>query len=235
MAVDGGPSDVEEDANAVAEVSLPAVDAGPGEVLLGDLTSPRRPAGGLVVFAHGSGSSRLSGRNRWVAGELRRRGTGTLLMDLLTADEETCDARTGHLRFDIELLTRRVLGVLDWLETDERTRGVALGLFGASTGAAAALGAAAKRPETVRAVVSRGGRPDLATEPLGGVRAPVLLLVGGRDDDVVELNRKAAELLGSGPGHELRLVGGATHLFEEHGALEQVAGHAATWFERCLR
>lgn len=218
------------------QVSLPARGAGRGEELRGDLVIPDQ-ARGLVLFAHGSGSSRLSGRNRWVAAELRRSRLATLLMDLLTADEERSDARTGHLRFDIELLTRRVLGAMDWAARDERTRDLRLGLFGASTGAAAALGAAVGHPEQVAAVVSRGGRPDLVPVAPGDVRVPTLLIVGSLDHDVVHLNRRVLDQLGpvpSGGDHELRLVDGATHLFEEPGALEQVAEHAARWFGRHL-
>lgn len=213
-------------------VSLPAADGGEstGE-LNGDLVVPDEAAG-LVVFAHGSGSSRHSSRNRWVAGELERAGLATLLMDLLTADEDRIDARTGQLRFDIALLTRRVSGVLDWLPGQHAVRGLPIGLFGASTGAAAALGVAAHRPEAVRAVVSRGGRPDLASEDLAGVRAPTLLVVGGRDTEVLGFNRHAAEQL-SGP-QEVRVVEGATHLFEEPGALDTVSAAAADWFGRHL-
>ncbi len=214
-------------------VSLPASDGGElgGGELAGDLIVPEAAAG-LVVFAHGSGSSRHSSRNRWVAGELRRAGLGTLLMDLLTAEEDRRDARTGQWRFDISLLTRRVLGVLDWLSEQDGVRQLPLGLFGASTGAAAALGAAAARHDAVRAVVSRGGRPDLASEDLSAVRAPTLLIVGGRDAEVLGFNRRAAEQL-SAP-QEIRVVEGATHLFEEPGALDTVAAAAADWFGRHL-
>ena len=224
-------------------VSLPASnngESGGGEPagdelargeLAGDLIVPDGAAG-LVVFAHGSGSSRHSSRNRWVAGELRRAGLGTLLMDLLTTEEERRDARTGQWRFDISLLTRRVRGVLDWLAGQDGVRQLPLGLFGSSTGAAAALGAAASRPDAVRAVVSRGGRPDLASEDLSTVRAPTLLVVGGQDTEVLGFNRRAAEQLG-GP-HEVRVVEGATHLFEEPGALDTVSAAAADWFGRHL-
>lgn len=207
-------------------VSLPAV-AGNGE-LTGDLVLPEG-AVGLVVFAHGSGSSRHSSRNRWVAARLREAGLGTLLIDLLTGEEDQLDARTGELRFDVALLTRRVLGVLDWL-SEQAHRDLPVALFGASTGAAAALGAAADRPETVHAVVSRGGRPDLTTEHLGSVRAPTLLIVGGRDEQVLMLNQQASEELCA--PQEIRVVRGATHLFEEPGALEEVSAAAADWFLR---
>lgn len=206
---------------APEQVALPAVH-GSGE-LPGDLVLPSRQAP-LVVFAHGAGSSRRSPRNRWVAEQLQDAGIGTLLMDLLTEHEEVEDAH-GELRFNIPLLTARVLGVLDWWRAPA-------GLFGASTGAAAALGAAGQRPEQVRAVVSRGGRPDLTAEPLEHVRAPTLLIVGGADPEVLELNRRTAERL---PGeHELRVVEGATHLFEEPGALEQVSTAATGWFRAHL-
>lgn len=184
------------------------------------------------MFAHGSGSSRHSSRNRWVADQLRRAGWGTLLMDLLSAEEEQVDERTRQLRFDIPLLTRRVLGVLDWLSGQDWAKGMGVGLFGASTGAAAALGAAVHRPEITRAVVSRGGRPDLASEALDAVRAPALLIVGGRDEDVLALNEQAAGKLRI--AHEVRVIQGATHLFEEPGALEEVASCAADWFDKYL-
>lgn len=214
-------------ARGTEEVSIPAVGHERGGALTGDLSLTGEDTG-LVVFAHGSGSSRRSPRNRWVADRLRQAGFGTLLMDLLTVEEDRLDSRTAELRFDIPLLTRRVLGVLDWLAEQPPTRSVEVGLFGASTGAAAALGAAARRPERTRAVVSRGGRPDLASEPLEEVRAPTLLIVGGRDEEVLALNRQAAQRLSA--RHHLHVVPGANHLFEEAGALEQVARAAAEWF-----
>lgn len=190
-------------------------------------------AEGLVVFAHGSGSSRFSTRNRFVAQALRKVGVGTLLMDLLTPDQEAVDLHTRHLRFDIPMLARRVVGCLDWLDGHEPTSGMALGLFGSSTGAAAALVAAAARPALVKAVVSRGGRPDLADEALPRVRAPTLLLVGGQDQEVLALNESARRAM-TAPV-ELVVVPGATHLFEEPGALEEVARLAAAFFRRHLR
>jgi putative phosphoribosyl transferase len=181
-----------------------------------------------VLFAHGSGSSRHSPRNRHVAAELRGAGLATLLLDLLTPDEEAIDARTGHLRFDIDFLADRLLGATEWLTETRHGEGMAIGYFGASTGAAAALVAAAERPDLVRAVVSRGGRPDLARSALARVRAPTLLIVGGRDLEVIELNREAyAEL--EAP-KRMELVPGATHLFEEPGALEHVSSLARDWF-----
>ena len=201
-----------------------ALPVGGGE-LAGDLLLPER-ARGLVVFAHGSGSSRHSPRNRWVAEQLREAGLGTLLIDLLTGGEDQVDARTRELRFDIGLLSGRVSAVLDHL-AGQPGGDLPLGLFGASTGAAAALGAAAERPEAVRAVVSRGGRPDLAPD-LGSVRAPSLLLVGGHDQQVLGMNQQAQQQL-TAPC-EVRVVPGATHLFEEPGALEQVAETASDWF-----
>jgi pimeloyl-ACP methyl ester carboxylesterase len=193
-----------------------------------DLVVPAS-AHGVVVFAHGSGSSRHSTRNRYVAGELQEAGLATVLVDLLTAEEEAVDARSGELRFDIELLASRVVGVTDWVVEHDTTRGLGLGLFGASTGAAAALVSAARRAASVRTVVSRGGRPDLAGAALRQVRQPVLLIVGGRDDVVLALNRKAMLELENA---RLEIVPGATHLFEEPGALERVAVLARDWFGR---
>jgi pimeloyl-ACP methyl ester carboxylesterase len=186
-------------------------------------------ARGLVVFAHGSGSSRHSSRNRFVAQKLREAGVGTLLFDLLTEQEERVDQRTAHLRFDIPFLAERVVGVTDWLGQQPVTRGLKLGYFGASTGAAAALVAAAQRPEAVTSVVSRGGRPDLAGEVLAHVQAPTLLLVGGNDVPVIGLNREAFWQLGT-QQKQLVIVPGASHLFEEPGTLEEVARLAAQWF-----
>jgi putative phosphoribosyl transferase len=204
-----------------------------GDVTLdADLVLPEA-ASGVVLFAHGSGSSRHSPRNRAVAGELQRAGLATVLADLLTPGEEQLDARTGALRFDIGLLAGRVAALVDWLVAQERTANLGVGLFGASTGAAAALVAAAERPAEVETVVSRGGRPDLAGGRLRLVRQPVLLLVGERDPIVLDLNRQAVAEL-SGPT-SLEVVGGATHLFEEPGALERVAGLARDWFARHLR
>ena len=191
------------------------------------------PAHGLVVFAHGSGSSRFSTRNRYVAEYLNEVGLATLLFDLLTAREQEVDDRTGELRFDIGLLGGRLTGVLDWVGTQPVIRGLPVGLFGASTGAAAALNAAAARPQPVAAVVSRGGRPDLAQASLALVRAPTLLIVGGLDDVVIGLNQQAAAQLRC--EHRLEIVPGASHLFEESGKLESVARLARSWFERYLR
>jgi len=186
----------------------------------------------VVLFAHGSGSSRHSPRNQYVARVLRQAGLGTLLIDLLTADEESVDQYTRHLRFDIELLALRLIGTTDWLRQHPLTDELPIGYFGASTGAGAALLAAADRPDVVRAVVSRGGRPDLAGPALLRVHAPTLLIVGGADAPVIDLNERALELLGG--EKELRIVPGATHLFEEPGALEEVARLAADWFARHL-
>lgn len=185
-------------------------------------------ARGVVAFAHGSGSSRHSPRNRFVAGQLQEAGLATLLFDLLTDAEELADARDGHLRFDIGFLAGRLLAAVRLLGEREETRALSLGLFGASTGAAAALVAAAEGPDVVRAVVSRGGRPDLAPEALPAVRAPVLLIVGGDDEPVIGMNRSAYERLGG--RKELEIVPGASHLFEEPGALETVARLARDWF-----
>jgi putative phosphoribosyl transferase len=197
----------------------------------GDLALPE-DARGVVLFAHGSGSSRHSSRNRYVAQELRRSGLGTLLMDLLTAEEEAVDARTAHLRFDIGLLAERLGAAADWLRADPRTGGLAIGYFGASTGGGAALVAAAERPKGVAAVVSRGGRPDLAGPALPLVQAPTLLIVGARDEPVIEMNRDALARLRC--EKRLEIVPGATHLFEEPGTLEQVARLAADWLGRHL-
>jgi pimeloyl-ACP methyl ester carboxylesterase len=183
---------------------------------------------GVVLFAHGSGSSRFSTRNRHVASVLEHAGLATLLIDLLTEEEERADRSSGLLRFDIRLLAERVAAATTWLHGEERVTGLALGYFGASTGAAAALVAASERPEPVAAVVSRGGRPDLAGSALAYVRAPTLLIVGGLDAVVLELNRGAlAELRGE---KRLEIVPGATHLFEEDGALDAVARLASDWF-----
>lgn len=192
------------------------------------------PAGcsSLVLFAHGSGSSRLSPRNRYVAEVIRQHTIGTLLFDLLTEEEEAVDARTRHLRFDISLLARRLADATRWIADQDDLRDLRPGYFGASTGAAAALLAAAEMPDRIGAVVSRGGRPDLAGAALPLVRAPTLLIVGGADEEVITLNRAALEQLRC--SKEMRIVPGATHLFEEPGALESVAGIAADWFRRHL-
>lgn len=195
--------------------------------LAGDLTVPD-DARAVVAFAHGSGSSRHSPRNQAVARVLQDAGQATLLFDLLTETEEQVDTVTAELRFDIPFLAGRLIAAVDWLTADRGTRDLPLGLFGASTGAAAALAAAAERPGTVRAVVSRGGRPDLAGEALARVTAPVLLIVGGRDEQVLRLNEQAADALG-GPC-TLRVVAGATHLFEEPGTLDAAAAAARDWF-----
>jgi dienelactone hydrolase len=199
--------------------------------LQGNLRIPPA-ADGIVVFAHGSGSGRLSPRNRFVADVLVKTGLATLLIDLLTQEEEMIDLETAELRFDIRLLAERLGGVTDWLAGEPSTAGLAIGYFGASTGAAAALIAAADRPKTVRAIVSRGGRPDLAASALRRVRQPTLLIVGGDDDVVIQLNRQALQELGG--TKQLVIIPGATHLFEEPGALEQVAALASEWFRRYL-
>ena len=199
-----------------------------GDRIAGDLEIPRG-AIGIVVFAHGSGSGRFSSRNRFVARALNAGGFATLLLDLLTEAEDRIDQETGQLRFDIPLLSRRVMAAVDWSRAEARTKDLRIGLFGASTGAAAALVAAAARQGAIGAVVSRGGRPDLAGSMLEGVQAPTLLIVGGADSVVIELNRLAMERL-----HCIRkiaIVPGATHLFEEPGTLEQVCDLATAWFE----
>ena len=209
-----------------------AIRVATGRVTLeGNLNLPRE-ARGVVLFAHGSGSSRHSPRNRHVATVLNEGKLATLLIDLLTPDEEAIDLRTAQLRFDIGLLAERLVGTTDWLTQHEDTRHLRIGIFGASTGAAAALVAAAERPNVVDAVVSRGGRPDMAGSALPHVRAPTLLVVGGNDTQVLELNRMAYAQLRC--ERRLMIVAGATHLFEEPGALDEVAQLARDWFERHL-
>jgi len=200
--------------------------------LIGDLVIPEH-AHGVVAFAHGSGSGRQSPRNRFVAGRLQESGLATLLVDLLTLQEEDVDRYSGHLRFNIGLLSDRMTGVSDWLCHDERTSSLPIGCFGASTGAGAALVAAARRKGSIHAVVSRGGRPDLANEALPAVRASTLLIVGGDDRTVLRLNRDALKQVGA-TIKELAVVPGATHLFEEPGKLEEVAQLAAHWFSKHL-
>ncbi len=220
-------------AAASADPRLPAaerpveIEPAPGLRLAGDLRLPE-PASGLVIFAHGSGSSRLSPRNRQVAEALNEAGFATLLFDLLTTEEEVDRAKV----FDIGLLAERLLAVTGWVREEQELSDLPIGYFGASTGAAAALRAAAHLGGEIRAVVSRGGRPDLAAESLEGVASPTLLIVGGADWQVLELNEQAARLLRC--EHEVAIVPGATHLFEEPGALERVAELAADWFARHL-
>lgn len=209
------------------DVTVQTTDAG----LPGNLDGPQAPDG-IVLFAHGSGSSRFSPRNRYVAEQLNRAGLATLLFDLLTEEEHRRDQFTAALRFDIGLLGQRLAGAVDWVARQPDLRSLPVGLFGASTGAAAALTVAAEEPDLIQAVVSRGGRPDLAGPALRNVRAPTLLLVGGLDRTVLELNRRAAaELQGV---QRVEVIPGATHLFEEPGKLEEVARLAADWFARYL-
>jgi dienelactone hydrolase len=209
-------------------VSIPA-----GELSLeGTLGLPER-ARGIVLFAHGSGSSRFSPRNRFVARTLRDGGLGTLLLDLLSLSEEEIDEITRHHRFDIPMLAQRLVVAIDWLAAQSSTSTLPVGLFGASTGGGAALVAAAERPRRVAAVVSRGGRPDLAADALPHVQAPTLLIVGGRDEPVIAMNQEARARMRARV--ELTIVPGATHLFEERGALDQVAAAARDWFLEHLR
>ena len=200
-------------------------------LLEGNLSLPEG-ARGIVLFAHGSGSSRFSPRNRYVAQLLNQARLATLLVDLLSPEEEAVDLRTAQLRFNIGLLAERLVAVTDWLVQQPDTRPLGIGYFGASTGAAAALVAAAERPKIVRAVVSRGGRPDLAGPALAHVEAPTLLIIGGSDPLVIELNRAALAQLRC--EKRLVIVPGATHLFEEPGTLDEVARLARQWFERYL-
>lgn len=195
----------------------------------GDLSLPPHPKG-VVLFAHGSGSSRFSKRNRAVAAGLNQRDQATLLIDLLTSQEEKMDAWTGELRFNIALLADRLVGTIHWMKELPELRALPIGLFGASTGGGAALVAAATEPQAVAAIVSRGGRPDLAGEDLPRVRAPTLLIVGGEDYPVIEMNQQAMRQMQGEV--ELEIIPGATHLFEEPGALEQVAQLAGDFFDR---
>jgi putative phosphoribosyl transferase len=203
------------------------IDVG-GVTLEGTLTLPPE-ARGLVLFAHGSGSSRHSPRNRFVAQRLQSSGLGTLLFDLLTRKEEAIDEVTGELRFDIPFLAKRLAGATEWVFKVPETKDLKIGYFGASTGAAAALVAAAEFAEVITAIVSRGGRPDLAGEALGSVQPPTLLIVGGNDEPVIGMNHKALAKLNC-RDKKLLIIPGATHLFEEPGALEEVARAAAEWF-----
>lgn len=222
MEADGNRRDTRESAVSVAA----------GAVMLDGTLGLPPDARGIVLFAHGSGSSRHSPRNRQVAGMLQEAGLATLLIDLLTPDEEAVDVRTRALRFDIGLLAGRLAGATDWLGRQPATQHLRVGYFGASTGAGAALVAAAERPEAAGAVVSRGGRPDLAGEALARVQAPTLLIVGGNDMPVIGLNEEAVAQVHSET--RLEIVPGATHLFEEPGALDTVAGLARDWFAHYL-
>jgi putative phosphoribosyl transferase len=221
---------MEREAEQRSEERTVRVPAGPVE-LEANLNVPE-DARGLVLFAHGSGSGRHSPRNRYVARVLQRAGLATLLIDLLTPDEEEVDLRTAHLRFDIGLLADRLASVTDWLAQNPDTQNLRTGYFSASSGAGAALVAAVERPDEVSAIVSRGGRPDLAGEALRRVEAPTLLIVGGDDVPVIRLNEDALECMRT--KKRLEIVPGATHLFEEPGALEEVARLAADWFVRYL-
>jgi pimeloyl-ACP methyl ester carboxylesterase len=216
---------------AIASESV-AIPVESGRLIEADLHVPER-ATGLIVFAHGSGSSRFSSRNRAVAEFLQEQSFGTLLLDLLTREEEVIDVHTREYRFDIDRLATRMVRATDWVRNREDLLWLPIGYFGASTGAAAALIAAAERPTIVRAIVSRGGRPDLAGPALANVVAPTLLIIGGDDEPVIDLNDEATARMQS--AHvEMRIVPGATHLFEEPGTLEQVERLAADWFLRYL-
>ncbi|KAI9145722.1 dienelactone hydrolase [Paraphysoderma sedebokerense] len=223
------------------DIKIPVHHTDRGPIFLpGELFMPSDPNKGIVVFVHGSGSSRFSSRNQYVARRLRQEGVGTLLYDLLTPDEEDIDNITRHLRFDIgfwnsvELLSKRVVATIDYLHNDPKTTNMPLGLFGASTGAAAALMGAFARPDHVNLVISRGGRPDLVPQAVfDNVRCPVLLIVGGRDDVVIDLNRGVERMLKT-EIKKMEIVPGATHLFEEPGRLEKVADLAGQWSKTYL-
>jgi putative phosphoribosyl transferase len=219
------PSDL--DNSEQQDVSIPA-----GEVMLQGTLAIPEGARAIVLFAHGSGSGRFSPRNRFVASYFNDQGIATQLIDLLTPDEEAIDLRTRHLRFDINLLAERLTGVADWISQNKAMDHLAVGIFGSSTGAAAALVAAAQRPDLIQAVVSRGGRPDLASHILTQVQAPTLLIIGDYDIPVIGMNREALSILTG--EKRLEIVPGATHLFEEPGALEAVAHLASDWFSRYL-
>ncbi len=203
-----------------------------GQITLEGNISVPEGSESIVLFAHGSGSSRLSQRNRFVAEELNKKGVATLLFDLLTPEEENVDLQTAHLRFDIQLLARRLVETTDWVLKNPDLASLKIGYFGASTGGGAALVAASERPRVVKAVVSRGGRPDLAGKSLADVKCPTLLIVGGYDEPVIELNKQALALLKS--EKKLVIIPGATHLFEERGKLEEVARYACDWFLKYL-
>jgi putative phosphoribosyl transferase len=215
--------------NAVSPIRIPVSRT---SAIEGDLTIPAN-AKALVTFAHGSGSSRFSPRNQHVAKVFNENGLATLLIDLLTPDEEEIDVTTAEYRFNIGLLAERLIAATEWIKLDPSTQNMAFGYFGASTGAAAALIAAAKLPDDIKAVVSRGGRPDLAVDFLGQVRAPTLLLVGSDDSDVIVLNQQALDMMSV--EKKLIVVLGATHLFEEPGKLDEVAQFSVDWFKRYLR
>lgn len=232
MAAGGGPAGSAVRSNPGPLEQTVRVPVSDRVSLRADLALPADPHG-IVLFAHGAGSSRTSSRNRAVARSLNDAHLGTLLLDLLTPAEERHDRITRALRFDVPLLARRLVAAIDWLGEEPSTGGLDIGLFGASTGGAAALVAAAQRPAGVRAVVSRGGRPDLAGRALEHVRAPTLLLVGGNDAPVIPLNRQAAALMKRATS-ELRIIPGASHLFPEPGALEEVSRRARGWFEAHL-
>jgi dienelactone hydrolase len=222
----------EEDVEEKAAISREVRIAADSIMLPGELSIPSR-AEGLVLFAHGSGSSRHSPRNQYVAQVIRKAGVGTLLLDLLTREEERIDLQTRRLRFDIALLARRLAGATKWLKKRKETSHLRVGYFGASTGGGAALVAAAEMGDEVGAVVSRGGRPDMAGEALSRVASPTLLIVGGLDEAVIRLNEEALGKLQC--VKELKIVPSATHLFEEPGKLEEVARLATDWFQRHLR
>ena len=211
------------------------VSIGVGKAYInGELRVPKGSTG-LVLFAHGSGSSRFSPRNQYVSTQLNRAGLATLLFDLLTPEEEAEDIPSGHLRFNIRLLGDRLTAATDWVARNEETSQLKLGLFGASTGAAAAVLTAVERPNLIKALVSRGGRPDMAKAVIGDMNCPALFIVGGNDDVVIYLNREAFNAIPAAVEKQLKIVPGASHLFEESGKLEEVARLATDWFSSHLK
>ncbi len=215
--------------NSISPIRIPVSH---NSAIEGNLTIPPN-AKAVITFAHGSGSSRFSPRNQYIAKTFNEAGIATLLIDLLTPKEEEIDVNTAEYRFNIGLLAERLISATEWLKLDPSTRDMVFGYFGASTGAAAALIAAAKLPDDIKAVVSRGGRPDLAVDFLGQVKAPTLLVVGGDDTDVIALNQQALEMITA--EKKLIIIPGATHLFEEPGKLDEVAQFSVDWFKRYLR
>lgn len=225
---------VENDKRATTAVEQKPVEIDVDSVRLQGMLAVPEGVQGVVVFVHSNGARHFGSRNRYVAETMHAGGLATLLFNLLTPEEEELDLHTRHMRFDINILARRTLAAVDWVHDQSFARALKIGLFGSSTGAAAALIAASERPECVGAVVSRGGRPDLAANALGRVQSPTLLIVGSLDYPVIELNELALAHMDPRPMKEMAIVPGATHLFEENGAMQQVARLATEWFQRFL-